>query len=161
MIDFSFFFLSISSISAVLLGICVTLRNNSFSGLLHPNIGEVKVENKDYEEVLKRSGKYSTLSGGFFVVSTVLGTSSFLLSHSYLSGANDSLWNLTLLTSGLFMLGVAFLGWALIFDYVRVEKPIKFEFQWPPISFTPPEQRSEKRPDTEPVDEEDEDTGGS
>lgn len=154
MIDFSFYFLSAASISAILLGICVSLRNNAFSGLLHPKMADFKVRDEDYGDVLIRSGKYATFSGFFFVASTVWGAGSFLLSHSYLMGMDNYLWYLTVGNTGLFIIGILLLGYALVFDYITIERPIHFDVQleWPPIRFTPPEQDTE-RPDTEPVDE--------
>ena len=155
MLDFSSYFLASSSISAVLLGICVSLRNNSFSGLLHPEVSKISVGNGKYKETLKRSGKYSTFAGGFFGINTILGIIAFLLSHSLLSGYPNLLWYGTLFISGLFILGVLFLGRALMFEYLEFSWPFAFELNWPPISFTPPEKDSEDRPDTVPMDEQD------
>lgn len=88
------------------------------------------------------------MAGGFFVISTILGSASHLLAVSALEGSTKTLWALLLADSGLFAAGIIFLGLALLVDYIQID--LSF------LSVNMPE-RDGERPKTEPVDEEDSD----
>lgn len=71
-----FFFLSLASVSAVLLGICVTLRNNAFSTVLRHYDERIQLGDKDYEPILNRSAHSAMVAGFFFfgaIISSFIG----------------------------------------------------------------------------------------
>lgn len=70
MVGLSTYFLTLASVSAVLAGICVTLRNFSYSTLIDPNSTGLSVGERDYPEILKKSGYWSTWSSILFLGNT-------------------------------------------------------------------------------------------
>lgn len=64
---------SITSLSAVMAGISIALRNFAFSALIQAGSNVFKLGEKNYNEILKNSAKYSTFAGILFVINTLIG----------------------------------------------------------------------------------------
>lgn len=129
------FYLSLSSVAAVLLGICVTLRNNAFATMLRHADEEIRLAGQDYELILERSA-FGAMGAGMFFAVTI--ASAFV---GLFYGASESLDGWAFIFAMLsFSLGLIVLLYALFSGHL--ERP-----SWP---FQSPSKvdRSE-RPDVE------------
>lgn len=129
------FYLSLASVSSVLLGICVTLRNNAFSTVLRHYDEEIQIADKDYEPVLIRSAYGAMFSGLFFffvIISSFVGLF-FGPESSY------GFWEFRV-SMGTFSIGLFALVYALFTGHV--ERP-KVPFR------TPSKPDRSERPDVE------------
>ena len=139
MATYSTFFLTLTSISAVLLSICVSLRNSSFSSLVSEDAKDVRLGDHDYETILENTGQRVQYAGFLFVASTVLSMIGVIQVRVNNSSPSDLTVGLYWLVIGCFLIGITLLGWSLTTGYVQVPTP------------------SSSREETEPRDPDDED----
>lgn len=114
MLDPTIFYLSLASVSSVLLGICVTLRNNAFSTVLRHYDEQIQLGDKDYEPILIRSAHGSMFAGLLFFVAIA---SSFLgLFHSPTNNFESwQFWG----AIGAFSFGLIILLYALFTGHIK------------------------------------------
>lgn len=79
MVDLSFFFLSMVSVAAVLLGICASVRNSAYASLIREESTDVNLGDEDYEEILQKSGRQAMWAGACFTVMAACAYIGFVL----------------------------------------------------------------------------------
>lgn len=116
----SLFFLSLASVSAVLLGICVTIRNNAYSTVLRHFDEEIRLGDSDYEQIMRRSAKGALFAGSIYslaILSSFLGVVFGGFEKYYLPIEISSL--------AFFMLGFIPLVYSLLTGHLKMGSPFK------------------------------------
>lgn len=127
MLDPNIFYLSLASVSSVLLGICVTLRNNAFSTILRHYDEEIQLGEKDYEPILRRSA-HGAMSAGILFALAILSSFAGLF---FSPPGSLGIWEFRA-AIGTFSGGLLSLVYALFTDHLK----------WPSWPF-----RTPKKPD--------------
>lgn len=79
MVDLGLYFLSMVSVAVVLLGICASVRNSAYASLIREESTGVNLGDKDYEEILQKSGTQAMWAGICFTVMAVFAFVGFAL----------------------------------------------------------------------------------
>lgn len=139
MADPNLLYLSLASVSSVLLGICVTLRNNAFATILRHYEEEITLGGKDYETILERSAFGAMGAGLFFAGSIASSFFSLFYGQSTLRGPGFKL------AIGTFLIGLLILLYSLFAGYIkRPDSPFR----------SPSKPDRSERPEVEVGDEE-------
>jgi hypothetical protein len=120
---YSTFFLTLTSISAVLLSICVSLRNASFSPIVSGDAQGVQLGDHNYETILKKTGQRVQYAGFAFLISVGLalaGTLQIGIPPSSPTGITVRLYQGVIIT---FASGILLLAWALTTSFVQLPAP--------------------------------------
>lgn len=123
MAESSLIFLTFMSISAVLLGISVNLRNASFSSLVSDDVTDVKLGKHDYKTILEKSGQRAQYAGIAFLVNVIVSLSGVLYVVIGATTKNDVTAVLYWFVVGSFLTGNLLLGWSLTTGYIQVPTP--------------------------------------
>ncbi|MFC5136326.1 MULTISPECIES: hypothetical protein [Haloferacaceae] len=141
MTSHSVFFLSLASVSAVMLGICVTVRNNAYSTILRHFDEDIQLGNSDYERILRRSGGGAMAAGVCYSVS-IFGAFSGVLLEADPMKTN---WPV-MVTLGFFAIGFLGLLFSLLTGHIKLGNPFRAPKK-------PEEPDRDDRPEIEPRDE--------
>lgn len=114
------FYLSLASVSAVLLGICVTLRNNAFATILRHFNEEIRLGARDYEVILERSAYGAMASGFFFALTIILAFGGLFMRQGETLGGN---WFRGAMLT--FAIGLLSLIFALFTGHINLEWPFR------------------------------------
>lgn len=123
MADSSLIFLTFMSISAVLLGISVNLRNASFSSLISENAKNVRLGKHDYETILEKSGQRAQYAGILFLLNVISSLGGVLYIVVGTATKNDVTAVLYWIVVASFLAGNLLLGWSLTTGYIQVPTP--------------------------------------
>lgn len=131
------YFLTVASVSLVLAGICVTLRNFTYSTLIDPRSTGLSIGERDYPEILKKSGWWATIASLVFLSNTAicfvgLGLSSI---NPDVVDLGKTPTGIAFITGVLFLAGVVILTLATVRGFFQTHQP-----------------DSEERAPTEPMD---------
>lgn len=137
MLPLSSYFLTLASVSAVLAGICVTVRNFSYSIRIDPKSTGLTVGEKDYPEILEKSGWWATIAAIIFLANTL----ACMVGVAITAQSNIDFGSFpSLLAWGvgvIFSIGVILLGVATVRGFFQTHQP-----------------KVEEPAETEPLDEE-------
>jgi hypothetical protein len=113
---------SFLSLSAVLAGISVALRNFACSALLQPECRTFRVGEKSYDEVLQRSFTLSTCAGIVFIINTI---AAFFFGAATLSSNYNDVTVEFYVLSLIFILGMALFLVCLIVGHLTWNSPTR------------------------------------
>lgn len=119
--DYSTFFISLMSISVVLLSICTALRNAAFAALLRPESSGVSIGNRDYEAILKTSGKRALVAGIIFAGNTLLAFIGYMVAA--FSSSTAAVFGMFVFVALVFLVGGAQLVRSLTGGHIQVLAP--------------------------------------
>jgi hypothetical protein len=123
MATYSVFFLTLTSISAVLLSLCVSLRNAAFSSLVSENAEGVTLGDHDYEKILENAGQRVQYAGFSFLGSAIVSLIGVVWVRVNGSSPSDLTGALYVIVLAFFVTGILLLGWSLTTGYVQVPTP--------------------------------------
>lgn len=138
MTSHSVFFLSLASVSAVMLGICVTVRNNAYSTILRHFDEEIQLGNSDYERILRRSGGGAMVAGVCYSLS-IIGAFSGVVLEADPMESNSSV----IATLIFFATGFLALLFSLLTGHIKLGNPFRTPKK-------PEEPDRDERPEVEP-----------
>lgn len=123
MVGLSSYFLTIASVSAVLAGICVTLRNFSYSTLIAPESSGLTVGEKDYPKILRKSAFWATLTSVLYLFNTALCLLGLLMNQQSIIGLGRSPSGLAVVVGLVFFLGIILLTVATLVGFFQTHQP--------------------------------------
>jgi len=124
MTNFPLYFLSLMSVGAVLLGICVSLRNSAHSSLISEDSTQVQVGDQEYERILERSAYRSLLAGIGFLVVTIVSLAGFHSASPDAQNPSELTEVLYFIDIVAFIFGAGFLAWALLCGAIQHHSPL-------------------------------------
>lgn len=153
MVDYSTSFFSFMSVSAILLSLCAAQRSSAFSSLASDNTTRMDFGGKDYEEVLRTSGKRAQIAGFMFTISTSASLLGYILAIS-VPGFTAGQAQRTVIADWVggiivvfFSIGLGYLAGSLTVGH-GFSSPIGISFQSPLKINTPKESSESGRPET-------------